>query len=165
MGGKHDITLQRYDANPTNRGNKILEMGGIEGVQENTAEPKVWKGRKRGENRGQGMQLSRWEKEGFEEGGKRELGPGSAQGELSGPGQRDPLPPAPHRPGRAARPAAAAAPCPPRSRPRRQGPRSAARPAHPRRGSAAPRKAPDRSDPAGRALGPAATAPARRSGS
>lgn len=38
MGGKHDITLQGDDANPTNRGDNILEMGGMEEVQENTAQ-------------------------------------------------------------------------------------------------------------------------------
>lgn len=38
MGGKHDITLQRDDANPPNRGDNILETGAIEGIQEDTAQ-------------------------------------------------------------------------------------------------------------------------------
>lgn len=38
MGGKDDITLQRDDTNPTSRGDSILEMGAIEGIQENTGQ-------------------------------------------------------------------------------------------------------------------------------
>lgn len=110
-------------------------------------------------------------------GGNRQLGrEGRSEGARGqavprgGSAGRDSREPHPLPPRRATRPAAAAAPCPPRShcpRPRCRGRKSAAQSVPPgrRRGSAAPRKAPDRSGPGRRALGPAATAAAHRPGS
>ena len=55
MGGKHDITTLQWgwckSHQGTTREEKGLEMGGIEGVQEDWTQLKGWRGRERGKDR------------------------------------------------------------------------------------------------------------------